>query len=145
MIIKLKCRKCDKEQFINFEDIEQNMNYKCKQCQAYMSDRDSSKFSNLLELDSFDILEMYDIDNPVYYENFEGDMASIKELYTNSPKELKEMILITIENLNSILKNHKSEYTTMVYNSVHNCFLEIMKKEHSKIEELLGIKDDKIF
>lgn len=72
MIIKLKCEKCGFLQVLKFEEIERDMLYACKNCKNLMNMRDSSKLENLLTLEDFKIIGMYDGDSPTDYENFES-------------------------------------------------------------------------
>ncbi len=137
MIIKLKCEKCGFLQVLKFEEIEKDMLYICKNCKNLMNMRDSSKLTNLLTLEDFKIIGMYDCDSTNGYENFEKCIELIKNKYNKSTLETQEIILSFIQNICFIIRENNSDYISLLNENIHKCYLEIIEKNQSEFMKFL--------
>lgn len=144
MVFNLKCKCCNQEQTVTIEEIESNKLYRCKYCDNTISMADTTRLSNLLELESFEMPNTYNFAGKNDVFSVEFALETLKKNYYNCSDDNRDKILLLMDHLNLIISNKDSEQIHNLCKIVDEYYKETVRKKHEEISKMLGIDDDEI-
>ncbi|MBR3970023.1 MAG: hypothetical protein IKJ87_02980 [Ruminococcus sp.] len=142
MIFNLICTRCNNEQMVSIEELENDHLYKCKYCDNVITPNDAYRLSSLLDLQTFKLPNTYNFANKCDVFSLEHILEKIKNNYYDRPDEIKDKIFHLVDLLDRITEYKEIEPTLQLCEAVEKCYKEIVRKDHEEMSKLLGIDND---
>ena len=144
MIYSVRCKHCGKVQSFRSNALEGEFYYKCTNCDKFMTERESSKFSNLETLDNFEIVAILESNtkNEQNTNLFLRTVFDIEDLFHSADNATQEKIINFLETSYIILNRKNKNDSSVLFETVENLRSTICYKRQAKMKKLLGLSDE---
>lgn len=156
MFFTVKCKHCGRIQAFESQALEGEYYYKCISCGECMTDRESTKLTNIETLDNFEIVSINEIriQNECNSKNFLRVISDIEEVFQSADDEVQKQIISFLDTSYLILNRADSDDKQTLFDTVRDIFSAPLSKcevevnqhiiESTSFEDLVRYIEDKI-